>query len=264
VTAAMGESIIVVGGGAFGISTAWHLSHSLGEGQKYSSICVLDRFPPPSQAAAASDINKMIRTQYSDPVYVDLAMSAMKSWTDPASIFKKHFHQSGWLLCASGSSVPFVEESAHNAFKKGIPDVRFMTPADMRSVWPVFSGSMKDWKILSDPAAGWAASDAILLEMAEESAARGVSFISGDSGHVKTLLFDEERSCTGARAVDGSIHHANHVLLAAGANTASLIDMEGQHCALGHTVCFIKLRPEEAERYQQMTLIANIEEGRGC
>ncbi|KAI1609747.1 sarcosine oxidase [Exophiala viscosa] len=254
----MGKSIVIIGGGAFGISTAWHLSQSLGEGRKYSSICVLDRFPPPSQAAAASDINKMIRTQYSDPVYVDLAMSAMKAWTDPTSIFNKHFHQSGWLLCASGSSVPFIEESAHNALRKGVRDVRFIKTAEVRSIWPVFTGSMKDWKILSDPAAGWAASNNILLEMAEESAARGVSFISGNAGHVQSLLLNE--SCTGVRTVDGTIYHADHVVLAAGANTASLIDMEGQHCALGHTVCFIKLRPEEVERYQQMTLIANIEE----
>ena len=99
-TAGRGKSVIIVGGGAFGISTAWQLSQQLGPDSKYNSVRVLDRFPPPSRIAAATDLNKIIRTDQSDPLSTALAVTAMQAWTDPSTIFKKHFHNSGWLLSA--------------------------------------------------------------------------------------------------------------------------------------------------------------------
>jgi sarcosine oxidase / L-pipecolate oxidase len=255
----MGKSVIIVGAGVFGISTAWHLSRDLGT--KYSWIRVLDRFPPPSQIAAGTDINKIIRTEYADPVYTELALAAMKAWTDPDAIFTKHFHPSGWLLCASGNSVPFVEQSERNAKDKGVHAAQFMTPAEVRSIWPVFNGLMPGWKILADPDAGWATSGKIMLEMATESASRGVIFSSEDEGNVQTLLFNQKGACIGVRVLGDMSYYADCIILAAGANSASLIDMEDKQCALGHTVCFIRLESHEVERYKYMTLIANIEEG---
>ncbi|KAL4781947.1 fructosyl amino acid oxidase [Aspergillus varians] len=259
----MAKSVIIVGAGAFGVSTAWHLSKDLGKpGCKYSSIQVLDRFPPPSQIAAATDINKIIRTEYSDPLYTELALVALHAWTDPKAIFNKHFHRTGWLLCTSGSnSVPFLEQSEQNARIKGVHGTRFMTSEEVRSAWPIINGPMSGWKVLADPEAGWAAAGKVLLEMAEQSAGRGVSFHSRDSGHAQDLLFDETGTCVGVCTVGGTTYHADHIILAAGANTASLLDLEGQQYALGHTVCFIHLLPEETKQYKNMTLIADIEEG---
>lgn len=257
----MGKSVLIIGGGAFGISAAWHLSRELGANSKYSSIHVLDRFPPPSKVAAATDLNKIIRTEYSDPIYTELALTALEAWTDPNGIFQKHFHRSGWLLSASGGGISFVEQSERNAVVKGVDGVKFMTPAEVQSTWPVLNGAMEGCRILSSPAAGWATSGKILLEMAMQSADRGVSFISGGAGHVQRILFDGNGSCIGAQTVDGTTYLADSIVLAAGADTASLIDMEAQQCAMGHTVCCIQLLPEEIERYRDMVLVADIEEG---
>ncbi|OKL57028.1 hypothetical protein UA08_07345 [Talaromyces atroroseus] len=256
----MGKSVIIIGAGVFGISTAWHLSRDLGY-NKYSSIRVLDRFPPPSQVAAGTDINKIIRTEYADQEYTELALEAVKAWTDPNAIFAKHFHPSGWLLCASGDSVPFIEQSERNAKAKGVHSAQFMTPAEVSSTWPVFNGPMPGWKILADPDAGWATSGKVMLEMASESASRGVVFSSGDAGNVQTILFNKKGAAIGVRTFGGISYYADNIILAAGANSASLLDMENQQCALGHTVCFIQLEPHEVARYKNMTLIANIEEG---
>ena len=256
----MGKSVIIVGGGAFGVSTAWHPSRELGPGSTYATIHVLDRFPPPSQLAAATDMNKIIRSEYTDALYTELAVEAMQSWTSPSGIFSKHFHQTGWLLCASRDDVPFIIQSARNALSNG-RGLKMKTPAEVRSTYHAFNGPMEDWKILDSKDAGWVASGKVLLELAQESADRGVSFISGSPGDVHELLYDNE-SCVGARTIDGMAHLADHLILAAGANVASLIDMEGQQHAFGHTVCFIQLLPEEAYKYNDMALIANIEEGR--
>ena len=136
-----------------------------------------------------------------------------------------------------------------------------MTPAEMRSAWPVFTGHMEGWKILSSPAAGWATAGKILLEMATISASRGVQFLSGAFGHARSLVFDETNSCVGVSTVDGTVYFADQIILAAGANTESLLDMDGQLSAVGTTVCFVQLTSEEAKLYKNMVLFANIEEG---
>lgn len=66
----MSPSILILGAGCFGVSTAFHLaSHG------YSNITVLDKDSEvPSRFSAANDLNKVIRAEYADPFYTDLAL----------------------------------------------------------------------------------------------------------------------------------------------------------------------------------------------
>ncbi|KAK5277404.1 hypothetical protein LTR40_010439, partial [Exophiala xenobiotica] len=111
------SDILIIGSGIFGTSTAYHLSQ---QSQNHASpspspsrrITVLDRAPTPSPAAASSDINKIVRADYSKPFYMDLAYEAMRYWTsdtDPVTdtdtdsppglgpLTSRHFHQTGWV-----------------------------------------------------------------------------------------------------------------------------------------------------------------------
>lgn len=64
------KPIIVVGAGAFGLSTALHLSRS-----GYSNITVLDKGASiPSGFSAANDVNKILRAEYEDPFYTNLTI----------------------------------------------------------------------------------------------------------------------------------------------------------------------------------------------
>ncbi len=64
------DSVIIVGAGAFGLSTALHLSLA-----GYANITVLERGDTiPSRYSAANDITKIIRADYDDPFYRDLAL----------------------------------------------------------------------------------------------------------------------------------------------------------------------------------------------
>jgi sarcosine oxidase/L-pipecolate oxidase len=44
------KSVLIIGGGAFGTSTAYHLS-----ARRYDKVTVLDRFAAPSKDAAATE-----------------------------------------------------------------------------------------------------------------------------------------------------------------------------------------------------------------
>lgn len=69
-TANKSEPLIILGSGTWGLSTALHL---VNEG--HSNITVFDRASEiPSRYSAGYDINKIVRPEYEDPFYTDLAL----------------------------------------------------------------------------------------------------------------------------------------------------------------------------------------------
>lgn len=62
--------VIIVGGGAWGLSTALHMTND-----GYSNITIYERAEQiPSPYSAAWDINKIVRAEYEDPFYTKLAL----------------------------------------------------------------------------------------------------------------------------------------------------------------------------------------------
>lgn len=69
------EPILIVGGGAFGLSTVVHLLRA-----GYKDITVLDKDEEiPSRWSAANDLNKIVRAEYEDPLYQDLTVVSWPS-----------------------------------------------------------------------------------------------------------------------------------------------------------------------------------------
>jgi hypothetical protein len=64
------DSIAIIGAGAFGLSTALELSN-----QGYSNVTVFEKDGEiPSRWSAANDLNKIMRAEYEDEFYTDLAV----------------------------------------------------------------------------------------------------------------------------------------------------------------------------------------------
>lgn len=62
--------ILILGAGCFGLATAYHLAQD-----GYSHITVLEKdHEVPSRFSAANDLNKVIRAEYADPFYTELAL----------------------------------------------------------------------------------------------------------------------------------------------------------------------------------------------
>ena len=62
--------ILILGGGAWGLSTALHMLKS-----GYLDITVLERGEHiPSRYSAAWDLNKIVRAEYEDAFYTELAL----------------------------------------------------------------------------------------------------------------------------------------------------------------------------------------------
>lgn len=64
------DHIAIIGGGAFGLSTAFELSQ-----QGYTDITVFEKDSDiPSKWSAANDLNKIMRAEYEDPWYTELGV----------------------------------------------------------------------------------------------------------------------------------------------------------------------------------------------
>lgn len=62
--------INILGGGAWGLSTAYHLNKA-----GYTNITIFERSEViPSPYSAAYDLNKIVRAEYEDSFYTELAL----------------------------------------------------------------------------------------------------------------------------------------------------------------------------------------------
>lgn len=143
-------SIIVIGGGAFGTSSAFHLSK-----RGYTRVKVLDRFAAPSKDAAATDLNKIVRFDYPNPLYSKLGLEAMKIWKEPGNMFSGMFRPTGWLMAAHEMTQDFLKAAHETSQKAGREGVRFITVDEIKQKWSEFTGSFPGWTNLWSPEAGW-------------------------------------------------------------------------------------------------------------
>lgn len=250
------QSILIVGGGTFGTSAAYHLSQ---RGYKY--IKVLDRSAPPSQEAAGTDINKVIRADYPDPLYASLATDSLNVWKDPNSLFGGLYTRTGWVYSAAEGTTDFITRSSETATKLGFEPALPIHVNDVQKRWPMLDGGMEGWRSFHNSSAGWANAKTGLLRMAKAAMNLGVEYVSGEAGHVSQLLFNEEKRCIGVRCRDGQSHYADIILLAAGAYAPALLDLKGQLVAKGHCVGHIQLNAAEVEKYKDMPIITHLQGG---
>lgn len=251
------EPIIIVGGGTFGTSLAYHASE-----KGYTNIIVLDRFQVPSTEAAGTDINKVVRTEYPDPLYTKLATDARDLWRDPNGLFSGLYNPSGWIIGASERSVPFVDASIRSAKALGVEPAQLVSTDEIHKRWPELSGDFPGWKSFWSSGGAWVNAKEGLTRMARKAMNSGVRYISGEAGYVKQLLFDEHATCVGVKCADGSTHFGSKIVLAAGAAAGRLLDLQGQIVAKGHTIGHIQLSPDEVKKYQNMPIIDHLEGGK--
>lgn len=248
--------ILIVGAGCFGTSTAYHLSQ-----RGYASIHVLDPYPPPSCEAASTDISKIIRSDYNEPLYARLGIESIEAWRS-WPLFHGLYHVPGWILSAANLSRPFVEGSIETCKRLGVHGLERLTPDQIRARFSVVTGKLDGWNInVWNPTAGWAAAGTAIERMAGAAQKNGVKYISGETkGKVQELILDDTTGkCKGVVTADGTRHEADMVILAAGAWTPSLLDVKGQLTAKGHSVAHIQLTPSETKHYASMPIMDNLE-----
>src|ERR1700722_3080890 len=96
------SSILIIGSGVFGLSTAYSLSQN--PLYAHTALSVLDRSPFPAPDASSIDSSRIVRADYSDPAYATLAASAQRAWRDasPGALGEGRYSESGLVIVANG------------------------------------------------------------------------------------------------------------------------------------------------------------------
>lgn len=98
--------------------------------------------------------------------------------------------------------------------------------------------------------------------MANAAKRLGAKYITGNAGQIKQLWYDSDGTCLGAVAANGQVHRADKIVIAAGAGLPALVkgsntDVNAQTSA----ICVIQLQPHEVEKYRNIPIIDDFEQG---
>ncbi|KAL6236722.1 hypothetical protein BDW75DRAFT_249855 [Aspergillus navahoensis] len=269
------ETILIVGAGIFGVSTAYHLAQRLSDP---SRIILLDRAAPPLNTLAASaDINKIIRADYSSPLYMELGFEAIRDWQTLPLFRTKNanadpdtgvYHQSGWIaMDEKGSDVPRrIRENFRACKHDGV--IVDMEEDEVRRAW---GGVLErtDYAPFGsyyfNRSAGWVDAGWALEIMRKEAMELGIRY---ETGEARRVVFLEGAGIQGVETEVGSILRADKVLLATGAWTSKLMSsledelnldhgdrIENQVSAAGVCVAHFRLSDEEKEVYSKLPVL---------
>ncbi|KAF5862942.1 hypothetical protein ETB97_010983 [Aspergillus alliaceus] len=260
-----GQDILIVGAGIFGISTAYHLALRNRYSPNSVRITILDRETAPSTPAASTDVNKIIRADYSSPLYMSLGFEAIAAWQNLP--FFRHagvFHQTGWIaMDDKDSDVPQrVRKNFLDTSSEGV--IVEMTEEEVKDCW----GGLLQRTDCSpfgsyyfNPSSGWADAGRALAVMTEEAVKLSVKYEIGEARRIV-------RGENGAQAVEtdtGALFKADKILLATGAWTSQLMSsiedeldlpeearVERQASAAGVCVAHFQLTEAEKEAYSKL------------
>ncbi|KIW15319.1 hypothetical protein PV08_05364 [Exophiala spinifera] len=253
------SSILIVGAGTWGCSTALHLTR-----RGYTDVTLVDPFPVPSPISAGNDVNKIVEQgQFSegdDEAWVSktLLTSATQGWTsDP--VFSPYYHDTGYIVAASS------KDGLKQLFDRERPDVNkefvhLDDAAAFRKTMPegVLTGDFAGWKgLYKSTGAGWVHARKALVSCANEAKRLGARFVVADV----TELLVEAGDVRGVRTKDGRVMRADTTVLCAGANCDSLLDFKGQLRSTAWTLAHIQMTPDETRLFKNLPVLFHIEKG---
>ncbi|KAG1746494.1 FAD dependent oxidoreductase [Suillus lakei] len=238
-------AVVIIGAGAFGLSTAYHLLE-----RGYTGVTVLDRAEHlPAFDAASTDMNKVVRSCYGDPEYTRLARQAIEEWRN--DMWQNCYHECGVLNLGDA----YTEQSINNDLKYGAKVERLGSPASIRAQFPSDlhnSGRLGTFTSLDVSSTSYINHDG---GWAEAERAVGILMEHSCPGKTVQELVKDER---------GQTKGANVVVLALGSWTASVfpsLNLTGKCLATGQSIATIQLTPEEAEEYRKTPVVLDLRTG---
>lgn len=262
------ERIIIIGAGVFGLSTALRLKE-----EGYNAVTVLDRSMPPVSDGSSNDISRIIRFDYGDPIYADIAKEAYDLWK--TNDYSDAFYSAPcFWVCQEGTPEEPVQSRAQEYSEKtkrvlteiGQEWTAVKTVAEAKQRFPEFTGELASpgFDGFYNTAAGWADAGKAIARLASRCVHAGVSFITGPNGQVVDFEKAQDGSITSAKTSGGVNIAGDRFIVATGAWTASLVPAWNSMLAAGQIVGYMKLTPEEVVDLRDIPIYFNFSTGFFC
>ncbi|KAG9254682.1 sarcosine oxidase [Emericellopsis atlantica] len=207
------SSVLIVGAGNFGASAALHFA------KQGTPVTLVDTAHYPNPRAASHDINKIVRGDYPDTLYMEMLRKAMPLWRKD-KLYSPWYHEVG-MLRADPSD--FGDRSMQAYREVGIAnDSRYMTVEEVRERWEAYSTSNFDGlsKVLYNPTVGFAEADKALGAVVQAAIDAGTHY---EIGEMSSLALGPTGECRGIHLKDGRTLYASQILMATGARTPALL-----------------------------------------
>ena len=215
----------------------------------------------PEQCGASIDVNKIIRVEYEDPVYVRGALKAQKLWREDP-LWSQFYHPAEKVTVGEVESYErILEQFRHMDIE---PKARFVTIDELKQRYPsVFQGMAFNGlkKAYVNPTSGWADATPALAKILEICEEYGVEKVQATA---KRILFDPAGHCAGILTEDGQIFTATHYILATGAHTPELLAnsapdrqdfrVENRLMASGCVEAVVKLDPAQRKQLANLPI----------
>jgi hypothetical protein len=253
------SSVLIVGGGNFGAATALSLARKGGV-----KVTVVDTVAYPNPRAASHDINKIVRDDYPDKLYMRMLIKAMPMWRAD-KLYSPWYHEVG-MLRADASD--FGEKSVASYKAVGVAsDAGFLSVDEVRKRWngayaTANFGTLD--KILYNPTVGYAEADKALNAVMQAAVDLGVEYVVGE---MKSLDLGADGRCVGIELTNGQTLRADKILLCTGARTGTLLAQSapenkklhiGDRLVATGAVSFTsKLHGEQKEKFASIPVLKN-------
>jgi sarcosine oxidase / L-pipecolate oxidase len=185
-----GDHYLIVGAGIFGSSTVLELRKRRPDAR----VTLLDRGSFPNPYSASADLNKIIRADYQDVFYMQLALEAQELWRkDP--IYKPYYYETGMLYAESKGMAQDFPENYRSL--NVTPASEIFTAEESKSRW---GGDFRNalWDGISqtyfNPRSGSGDGDGALRSIIQASIDEGATWQQARVD-VSTLIIDENMSC---------------------------------------------------------------------
>ncbi|KIW23775.1 uncharacterized protein PV07_11952 [Cladophialophora immunda] len=264
------QHILIIGAGVFGLSTALSLlSHPT---YNATRITVIDGSPSlPNPSGSSVDASRIVRADYANKHYAQLASQAQELWRDrrkEAWGGEGRYHEPGFVLTADADKDAYLRESLANVRDLAREDgcnVDLSKIRELRGAEEIRKATGYE-SVSGDHGyanfnSGWADAEACvayaLRRIQSESDGR-VTIRPG--AQVARLVFSGS-DCQGVELAGGEQIQADLTVLAAGAWSPSLIDLQGRCLATGQTMAYLDITPEEQAAMGNRPTIMNMSRG---
>jgi sarcosine oxidase/L-pipecolate oxidase len=270
------DPIIIVGAGAFGLSTALHLAR-----RGYTDVIVFDKQPYDESLysyfngcdAASADVNKIIRAGYGkDVIYQDITLEAVEGWnqwnaelqsgqTVPPGMTTSDrvWVNNGHLSMTDGPMLPPFEQASLESMPKNTQLVT-TNPHDQQLANSL-GLNLEPFKrqnpsrpnvALFDRTGGMTYADKACRFALHKARGYGAKFVLDPvAGELKELLHNDKGNITGIRTADGKTHRTSMVILACGGWTPSILPaLDGLNEATAGSVALLKI-PQDSPLYDR-------------
>lgn len=253
------QKIVIIGAGVFGLSTALQLAK-----EGYTNISVFDRSLPPVADGSSVDISRIIRFDYSDPVYARMAEEAYQLWKSQPE-YADSFNPTPFMLMSPGKKdgkPSYLKGCMDTLQQQGMPINILHTTQDARKKFPTITGlsETRGFEGYFNENAGWADAAKAIARLRNDCLMAGVSIIGGRAGTVVGTK-DSNGSLTAVEMLTGDLVEADLFIFATGAWSDGILNMKSNVISSAQCVAYLRLTDQEMQKYRELPIVINLGSG---